>query len=572
MGGYPLPESGAAGMSPRQVRERLAANGWHPLPIIAGQKRPSVRDWSRFATRGASPATVHELAAWERGHSGAPGTGVACGNVVAIDVDVEHRPTVDAIERIAFEVFGETPFIRVGRAPRETLIYRAAESIAKQSFAGLDILGAGSQFVAFAIHPDTSALYEWIGDETPLTARPGEAPEITTAHAKEFPSRVSRVIELAKPGSRAARHGAGGGMSAITVNEAGKVVDGRDAFLSNCIYRAIVTLDEAGEITPRSANYRGRDAFEKVTALGWETFCNGAVLDVGGKIIDRAEAEEKARGKLNAYAQVRLPFQQEAAPKAARPSHDVSERVTLADADAAQEARVNASAEAVRNGVAERNRTTARSPRIPGLQIPFLPAGRVVASETGLGKSRAAIRAITTLARTANIAMAAPTVALAQELASRFDPKLVDARVWLGREQDDPDTPGEKVCRRPEAARLAGKVRGPKSVAELICGKGESTCPLARVCYYQKQRRGAKHGAYGGRPVVWIFTHAMLFLPKPAWLGRLDGLVIDESFASSATGDRRTFDADRLHTLARRLDSDSRAWFEALARAIEANG
>lgn len=336
-------------MTPRQVRERLVANTWAPLPILRGHKRPTVTNWSRFAEPGAAPPTAHDIAGWETSHPGAPGTGIACGAIVGIDIDVEHKPTVAEIERIAFEIFGETPFIRVGRAPREMLVYRAAGRIPKQAFTGLDILAAGSQFVAFAIHPDTGELYQWVGDESPLTARATEAPAVTADQVAEFISRVSRVVELTTAGTRTARRAGGGGNGqTVTADTDGKVVDGRDTFLSLCVYRAIVDMDATGDISPSGARYHDPAGVDLVARLAWERFCNGAVLDVGGKIVEFAEAVEKARGKLNAYAQRRLPFQTKAALIFAKPAHDISKRLPILDAEAEQERQIRASIDVMR--------------------------------------------------------------------------------------------------------------------------------------------------------------------------------------------------------------------------------
>ncbi len=491
--------------------------------------------------------------------------GLACGAVVGIDIDVEHKPTVNEIERIAFEVFGETPFIRVGRAPREMLVYRAAERIQKQSFTGLDILAAGSQFVAYAIHPE-GHLYDWIGDESPLTARPSDAPAVTGEQVAEFISRVSRVIELTKAGSRTARRaGAGAGDQTMTADANGKIVDGRDTFLSLCVYRAIVDLDATDDIAPKSARYHDTVEIELVARLAWERFCNGAVLNVGGKVIEFAEAIEKARGKLNAYAQRRLPFQTKAALNVAKPAYDISKRVPLPDAEAEQDRQIRATIDVMRyRGLARRTREVGASPP-PDLKAPLLIGSTLVASETGLGKSEVAIQATAAAVHAgANIAMAVETVALAKELAERFPHGV--ARVWYGREQPDPMDPAQSACRRPGAANLSARARGEKAVSELVCGRGKHACPLMVACYYQRQLREARSG---GR-VIWIFTHAALFLPKPKWLGRLDGLIIDESFWKNAIGRRCKVDAGWFQNVAPIADVGGFA--EGVARLLDEPG
>src|SRR3954451_23756708 len=86
------PERGAALAAARR--------GWHVIPLIAGTKRPAVRDWEHWATcelgriRTTWPL-VHEsvgdnVAQARRGPRRLPGVGIACGpsGLVVVDLDV----------------------------------------------------------------------------------------------------------------------------------------------------------------------------------------------------------------------------------------------------------------------------------------------------------------------------------------------------------------------------------------------------------------------------------------------------------------------------------------------------
>ncbi|MFL5118195.1 MAG: bifunctional DNA primase/polymerase, partial [Microvirga sp.] len=180
------PRSGVAGLLPFEVRQKLISNGWGVLPIRihdgAGKsagKAPSIRGWQLFAQFGAKLPTVADLKDWGRSTLKAPGTGIATGNVIAIDLDLSDAVTLNEVKAIAFEVFGATPFVRQGRAPRVALIYRATEAIGSVSLKvlhgagdGLDILANGRQFVAYGIHPVTRCPYVWIAAAQPLSSRP----------------------------------------------------------------------------------------------------------------------------------------------------------------------------------------------------------------------------------------------------------------------------------------------------------------------------------------------------------------------------------------------------------------
>jgi hypothetical protein len=220
--------SGVPDLTPKEVRAKVVANGWAALPLNG--KRPVINVWQRFAVfRGPLPS-ADELAGWT-----APGTGIGCGSAVAVDIDFAADADMGArIKAVALEVFGETPFERVGKPPKVMLVYRAAEAIPKQAFKrtdnsgdGIDIQGVGSQFVAFGIHPDTGEPYQWTGPKSPLDAAPDAAPEITAAQVGTFLARVREFCGLTEGGGRKGR----GGESATIVRDAeGKVKDGREGY------------------------------------------------------------------------------------------------------------------------------------------------------------------------------------------------------------------------------------------------------------------------------------------------------------------------------------------------------
>ncbi len=186
---------------------RLVANGYPILPIMHGTKKPGrwrsgawsdYPDWTRHAER---PTSEHELDAW-RGWPDA-GVGVACGQVVAVDIDITDPELALEIERLARERLGDTAALRIGRAPKRLLVYRAAEPFAGVRRAPIEVLGLGQQFVAHAIHPDTGRPYEWpeesladidIGDlpvidQTAVRAFLDEALALVPDHLK--PTRLS---------------------------------------------------------------------------------------------------------------------------------------------------------------------------------------------------------------------------------------------------------------------------------------------------------------------------------------------------------------------------------------------
>ena len=65
--------------------------------------------------------------------------------------------------------------LRIGRAPKRLLVYRAAAPFAGRKRHPLEVLARGQQFVAYAVHPDTGRPYDWPEEslaEVPLSRLP----------------------------------------------------------------------------------------------------------------------------------------------------------------------------------------------------------------------------------------------------------------------------------------------------------------------------------------------------------------------------------------------------------------
>src|SRR4051794_27983887 len=90
-------------------RLQMADNGWPVIPVSG--KAPSIPEWQRFCLE---LPTEHRIESW--GRAAARSTGIACGKyVVAIDIDIKSDADLAGeVELIAFEVFGPTPFKRIG--------------------------------------------------------------------------------------------------------------------------------------------------------------------------------------------------------------------------------------------------------------------------------------------------------------------------------------------------------------------------------------------------------------------------------------------------------------------------
>lgn len=529
------PRSGVAGLSPRHVRDRLIRNGWGVLPIVAHDapgkgagKRPLIQRWQEFAAFDAPRPSLADLGQWDRAAGRAPGTGIPCGDVIGIDIDVFDLKLATALQALAFETLGETALVRQGRKPKVLLVYAAAEPIAKAAYKaldgtgdGLDVLGAGSQFVGFGVHPVEGKPYAWLGSESPLTVSPDTLPKVSAAMIAAFVDRVRGVMPLSKAG---AGRGKGGAGAEIVRDAEGFVIDGREAYLTRIVHGVGCELHATGEpFTLQSLSNRA-----------WSTFEQGARLVVDGRAWTRQDAETKASAWLDRVSRglIRLGPAIERTeptyPDERRPVEEASEEVgRIVRSFFAEHVRGYKNAVAV---------WEADFPANPLLRPPELRHW-AVRVEAGIGKTDAAIAAIAGReAAGLSVAVAVPTIDLGEQLAIRLWRRGVDARVYRGRKAPDPEsTDGDAMCLNLEAVAHAREA-GARSVFESACERRDRTsaealrCPMFHRCGHVRQRSAT--------PRVWIIPHASLFTGRPGFIPKLDALVIDEKFFDGAIPDR----------------------------------
>ena len=183
-----------------QLGASLVDHGFPILPIQPGTKKPGMYrgqawhdypQWSRHCERDT---TDNEVSVW--GDWPEAGIGIAAGRVIGIDIDVLHsEPLAMQIEALAKRILGDTPAIRIGRAPKRLLVYRAAQPFKGFKYPPIEVLGLGQQFLAYGIHPDTGQPYHW-PVETLADIRVDELPAITEAQAREFAKEAYLMIPV----------------------------------------------------------------------------------------------------------------------------------------------------------------------------------------------------------------------------------------------------------------------------------------------------------------------------------------------------------------------------------------
>jgi len=178
----------------------LLGNRYLVVPIVPGQKRPSIQGWEQARI---TTADIHKY--------NGDGVGILCGQgdapLVAIDIDVRDATVADAFSTWCREHLGATAE-RVGFAPKTLLVYRAEGAWAKlkspwfhkpgvEGKHRVELLGNGQQFVAYAIHPDTAKPYEWVDPFGGIEyLGVDDLPIVTQEQVQEALSAFHHVCEL----------------------------------------------------------------------------------------------------------------------------------------------------------------------------------------------------------------------------------------------------------------------------------------------------------------------------------------------------------------------------------------
>lgn len=152
------------------------------VPFKNAGKAPLMPNWASV------PVTQDSFDEWKRKYY-RYGIGIRTWYNPAVDVDCLDPDAAKYMRNYVESNVGFAP-ARVGRAPKTLLLYRADEPFTKvKSNSWIDdwgnknaveILGAGQQFVAFGIHPNTKKPYEWIGLESPLNCHAAMDLEVIT--------------------------------------------------------------------------------------------------------------------------------------------------------------------------------------------------------------------------------------------------------------------------------------------------------------------------------------------------------------------------------------------------------
>lgn len=196
------------------IRFSLYDNGYDPLPLCG--KACYIKGWS-FAE--INPDFLKEHArrgAWTN-------TGIRCGHVVGIDIDIDDAGLAGFVEGLVEEALGPTAFCRFGKGEKRLLAYWNESPIPKLRTkrytrddglsVQVEVLGTGNQFVAYGTHPDTGEPYQWTdweplrhdADSLPLTT-PDKLRQLVTILDQHFTGAADLAEDKALKGGGDGSH------------------------------------------------------------------------------------------------------------------------------------------------------------------------------------------------------------------------------------------------------------------------------------------------------------------------------------------------------------------------------
>jgi bifunctional DNA primase/polymerase-like protein/primase-like protein len=155
--------------------------------------------------------------------------------------------------------------------------------------------------------------------------------------------------------------------------------------------------------------------------------------------------------------------------------------------------------------------------------MPEPPIAHAVRIDTGIGKTKIVIKRLANLLkqkqRCGHFTYFTPRHNLNASILEQYTEQGINARIYYGREFDDPLHPGQAMCLNLPAVRLAQRCQA--EISATCCRNKERRCRLFEQCGFQRQLRDRDSVQ------VWIAATDMLFHTQKA-LGEPVAVIIDE--------------------------------------------
>ena len=180
------------------------------------------------------------------------------------------------------------------------LVYRTDQPFAKLAVTGAEVLGAGQQFVAFGRHP-AGRLYGWPLGDTPLDTPLEDSPAVDRDSCAQLLGELAQLLPQRSQNPRGSRNAAPGAPAGPARDAEGRVIDGRDGWLSTLAYHAVQdVLHSEGALDAERLAAAVWRRFEETAALGRPKQAAGAAYGF-------EDAARKVADKLRLLREGRLP-------------------------------------------------------------------------------------------------------------------------------------------------------------------------------------------------------------------------------------------------------------------------
>jgi hypothetical protein len=136
--------------------------------------------------------------------------------IVALDTDIADPEHAAFANKLADNILGVTPLVRIGFAPKQIRIYRAGDLIRSRKLHPIEIFSGSGQFIAYGWHEKAGRPYIWPhASPLDLTADSSTIPSVTRAQLERFATELFRVVPRRLLPTRQGRPGGTGASQTV---------------------------------------------------------------------------------------------------------------------------------------------------------------------------------------------------------------------------------------------------------------------------------------------------------------------------------------------------------------------
>ncbi len=270
------------------VAELLAQRQYRPFPGLQSSKTPAMAGWNGL---NKHPWDTEDLLLAVAEYQPAEAY-CACiavqPELVCIDIDIMDPPAAVLAGNLADLIFGPTPLIRIGQAPKQVRIYRNSGDIRSRKLHPVEIFSGSGQIVAFGWHHKAERPYLWINcSPLDIAADSADIPKIAQAQIDKFTHEIIGSCEYKN--AFTSSHSQHSGRPAVTIGDRLQMLTTRHGSWRRA---AAIVLSEANEgyrndtawTVIASGTARGISESDIVTLFdrhftGWDGFSEAELLN-----------------------------------------------------------------------------------------------------------------------------------------------------------------------------------------------------------------------------------------------------------------------------------------------------